>query len=80
MEREDKLDELFITDAGAKLAVEQVAGGLSQWRLVNFVDGLVKRFNIEQTVFHSSRIILEPLINAAASAGGFAKLGYAANK
>src|ERR1035438_2533168 len=74
MEREDKRNELFITDANAEFAVEQITSGLGQRRLVNSVNRLMERFDVEQAVLHISGVILEPLIDAPARAGGFAEL------
>src|SRR5208283_5409061 len=58
VERENDGDELFITDAGADLSVEQITSSLGQRRFVNFVDGIMERFDVEQTVLHMGGIIL----------------------
>src|ERR1035441_7385756 len=74
MKREDQGDQLFVTDAGPELAVEQVAGGFREWRFVNLVNGEVERLDVEEAVFYVSGIVLEALIDAAASAGGLTEL------
>ena len=53
VERENQRDKLFIADTGAEFAIEQVASSLGQRRLVNFVNGLMERFDVEQGVMNS---------------------------
>ena len=58
LEREDKGNELFVAYAGAEFPIEQIAGGLGQRRLVDFVNCLMQRFDIEQAVFHMGGVVL----------------------
>ena len=74
VEGEDEFDELFVADPGAEFAVEQVACGLGEGRFVDGVNGLMERLDVEQGVLHLGGVVLEPLIDAAAGAGGFAEL------
>ena len=50
MEGEDKGDELFVANAGAKLAVEQITSGFGQRRFVDVVNRVVEGLDVEQAV------------------------------
>ncbi len=74
MEREDQGDEFFVADASAEFAVEQVASGFGEWRFVDFVNCMMEGLDVEEAVLHLGGVVLEPLIDAAARAGGLAEL------
>jgi hypothetical protein len=74
VEGEDKGDKLFVADPGAELAVKQIAGGFGEGGFVYFVNRKMKRLDVEEAAFYMSGVVLETLINAAASAGRFAEL------
>ena len=74
VEGKDKFDKFFGADSSAEFAVEQVAGGFGERRIVDGVNGLVERFDVEQGVLHVRGVVLEALIDTATGAGRFAKL------
>lgn len=67
VQAEDDSYQFFIADPGAELAVQQVAGGFGEWGFINFVNGQVQRLDVEQAVLYVGGVVLEPLIDTAAS-------------
>ena len=74
LEREDKFDELLHFNTRFHFAVQEVAGGHGKRGFVDGINGLMKWLDVEEGVFHLRGLVLEAFVNAAAGAGGFAKL------
>ena len=55
---EDKIHKLFIGDAGAKFAVEQIPGSLGQRSVVDIINGMMERLDVEERIFHLRGVIL----------------------
>ena len=58
VEGDDKFDEFSDINAGLHLTVEDGAGGLGELGIVDGVDGLMQRFDVEEAVLLADRIIV----------------------
>lgn len=64
-----QLGQLFVGNAGAKLAIERIGGGLAEREAVVFLDGLGEWRRVEQRAFDLIGVALQPFVGAKTRAG-----------
>ena len=74
VQSEHEFGEFLIRTTGAEFTIQKVSRGLGERLVIDGIDGLMKRLDIEQRILDPHRIFHEPFVNTPAPARGTTKL------